>query len=514
LIKEAAAAFNAMSAESKRRFKLELHATAPDCAYRDYDQQVYYHDLFLHHGGNLAATPGTSNHGLGLAVDFPTMHMRDIVDQIGANYGFSKSWSDAPSEWWHIVYKPGVWNPRRYPGPSGPDAVPASDQRERDVVAVAQQLLRARGNPGVPVDGLLDARTKHALEHFQRRHGLHPTGRPDAGTLAALRGRGAPGRPSGRSGGRPVPAPGRPGRGGVPEGRPPGGWEEAWVRDAAVSRGSTPPGWTPAWVPGTGPPPKAAGPSRAASGSGGFAEAARQHPHAPPALDRVGVAVAPERSSAHAAPGRSAAHRLVARRRGRPAALDHHVMHRSPMRHRADVHDERRMERRRRLRRERRLERERRAAHEPVIPDSAFPLNRVLALLSPFIATCAGTFAAWLATHFPGLDLHVNQTAHTVTKVVTFSIVALLTGLQHHKYLEGNQRWEQGVLDIQKARIAASPAGGHGGGHAPPDYDAWDAEPAAEYDTWDETETPADGGDEWTAYGQADYAAAGYPEAG
>jgi LAS superfamily LD-carboxypeptidase LdcB len=104
---DAAAAFNAMSEESRRRFHAVLAPEGPLGSYRDYDNQVYLHNLYLS-GGNLAAVPGTSNHGEGLAVDF-TWQGRQIVDEIGARFGWSKSWSDAPSEWWHVVYKPGVW---------------------------------------------------------------------------------------------------------------------------------------------------------------------------------------------------------------------------------------------------------------------------------------------------------------------------------------------------------------------------------------------------------------------
>lgn len=61
-------------------------------------------------GGNLAARPGTSNHGLGLAIDF-TEDGINIVHAIGAQFGWSKAWSDAPGEPWHFKYRAGVWHP-------------------------------------------------------------------------------------------------------------------------------------------------------------------------------------------------------------------------------------------------------------------------------------------------------------------------------------------------------------------------------------------------------------------
>lgn len=92
LAKPAARAFLAMSAEARRRFGTPITVVA---AYRDYARQVYFWDLYLSGRGNLAAHPGTSNHGWGLAVDLASPHMRWIVDQIGAKYGFAKRWSDA-----------------------------------------------------------------------------------------------------------------------------------------------------------------------------------------------------------------------------------------------------------------------------------------------------------------------------------------------------------------------------------------------------------------------------------
>ena len=119
LRKDAAAAWNAMNAEARRR-GVELKPTGSKSSYRNLAQQNELYQLYLH-GGNLAAKPGTSNHGNGMAIDLATPQMRNMVDQIGAQFGYSKSWSDAPSEWWHIVYQPG-----HYTGPDpGPTGTPA-----------------------------------------------------------------------------------------------------------------------------------------------------------------------------------------------------------------------------------------------------------------------------------------------------------------------------------------------------------------------------------------------------
>jgi hypothetical protein len=118
LAKAAAAGFNAMNVESRAKYGVELRPTGSMSSYRSFSQQQYLYNLYLSGNGNLAAIPGTSNHGLGIAVDFATPQMRSIVDSIGAKYGWSKSWSDAPSEWWHIRYEGGHYNGPD-PGPDG-----------------------------------------------------------------------------------------------------------------------------------------------------------------------------------------------------------------------------------------------------------------------------------------------------------------------------------------------------------------------------------------------------------
>lgn len=107
LIKDAAKAFNAMNAESERRYGVTLRVSSARVAYRPLNEQWYFWNLYKSGRGALAAYPGTSNHGWGLAVDLATQEMRHIVDAIGEKYGWAKKWSDAPSEWWHIKWKTG-----------------------------------------------------------------------------------------------------------------------------------------------------------------------------------------------------------------------------------------------------------------------------------------------------------------------------------------------------------------------------------------------------------------------
>lgn len=115
LANEAAAAWNAMNEEARRRYGVELRPTGSQSSYRDIDGQWYFWNLYQSGRGNLAAYPGTSNHGLGRAVDLATPQMRAIVDEIGAKYGWRKV--EAPSEWWHVNYVGGYDG--KNPGPDG-----------------------------------------------------------------------------------------------------------------------------------------------------------------------------------------------------------------------------------------------------------------------------------------------------------------------------------------------------------------------------------------------------------
>lgn len=176
---DAARAFNALDSESRKRYRVALHPLGHMSSYRTYAQQVYLYQLYRSGRGNLAAFPGTSNHGLGLAVDFATTHMRWIVDQIGASFGWSKSWSDAPSEWWHIRYRPGVWH-----GGLGHSVGGGRTSDSQDVIALGargqevQALQRELNRHGaeLAVDGVFGPNTAVSVRHFQATTGLGADG--------------------------------------------------------------------------------------------------------------------------------------------------------------------------------------------------------------------------------------------------------------------------------------------------------------------------------------------------
>ena len=140
LTRAAAAAWNAMNVEA-RKDGLELRPTGSMSSYRTYAQQEYLWGLYQSGRGNLAAFPGTSNHGWGLAVDLATPEMRQMLDRIGAKYGWSKQWSDAPSEWWHIKYQPGHYTGPD-PGPEGRPAPPPIPKPPEDTVAICVATMQ------------------------------------------------------------------------------------------------------------------------------------------------------------------------------------------------------------------------------------------------------------------------------------------------------------------------------------------------------------------------------------
>lgn len=118
-----------------------LCPTSSRTAYRTLAEQQYFWNLYTSGKGNLAARPGTSNHGLGTTVDLPTTQMRALIDEHGARYGWSKAWSDAPSEWWHIRYDPGHDTHKGEPlEPKKPDVAYLTD----DEAMYRRRLLRLR----------------------------------------------------------------------------------------------------------------------------------------------------------------------------------------------------------------------------------------------------------------------------------------------------------------------------------------------------------------------------------
>lgn len=184
LRRDAAAAYNALHAESMRRFGISmgLDEGTTRRAYRELDAQYEAKRIY----GSNAATPGTSNHGWGINVDLQTRQQRWVIDQIGAAYGFSKAWSDASWEWWHITF-----NASYVTADVTPFVVLKLGSRGKRV-RYLQFLLRrqglkapAKGSSGY---GYFGKGTRSAVIEFQKRKdGLGADGVVGPNTWEALR---------------------------------------------------------------------------------------------------------------------------------------------------------------------------------------------------------------------------------------------------------------------------------------------------------------------------------------
>jgi len=102
LASNAAANWNAMRQASLNTYGIDLYPAGPFSAYRSYAQQLYLYNLYLSGQGSLAAPPGTSSHEYGAALDLADPSMANVIDQIGASYGWAKT--ETSSEWWHVNY--------------------------------------------------------------------------------------------------------------------------------------------------------------------------------------------------------------------------------------------------------------------------------------------------------------------------------------------------------------------------------------------------------------------------
>lgn len=193
LRRDAAAAWNAMNVEARQR-GLELRPTGSRSSYRTHAEQLAFWELYRTGRGALAARPGTSNHGWGLAVDVPTVAMQNLINEIGAKYGWQKKWSDAPSEPWHFKWREGIWSGPD-PGPNGkaskqvftpPTFTKAPPMHVRHFstrknarhpdVKVWQQRMRDRGW-NIAVNGIFDAASERVANKFKRQIGLKADGK-------------------------------------------------------------------------------------------------------------------------------------------------------------------------------------------------------------------------------------------------------------------------------------------------------------------------------------------------
>ena len=238
----AADAWNAM-VDAAKKDGIELKPTSAGDTYRSYDSQkagfLQRYQLqpipgqstktfegktwYLKKGMAMLATPGKSQHNLGLAVDIHTASDPKRLKWLIANvlkFGFS--WEVVPSEPWHIRYTEGDAVPQAVkdwlalnPKPAGMFGTPAEQKAAAEAIEVkksepkvvdvsiaknkprlikdnkgkaikeAQELLTKHGFQCRP-DGDFGPKTQERVKQFQKSKSIPITGEIDETTWVAL----------------------------------------------------------------------------------------------------------------------------------------------------------------------------------------------------------------------------------------------------------------------------------------------------------------------------------------
>ncbi len=172
LEKEAAANWLALRRLGGRELQIWISPLGPRSSYRTFAEQQYFWDLYQSGRGNLAAKPGTSNHGLGRAIDLADPRtMRRVVDRYGKPFGWQ--WGEAPSESWHVTY--------RGHGKAGLEELRDDDHRtlrpghRGDDVRMVQRWFVERGFR-LSTDGVYGDDTQDAVRRLYRAWGHEPHG--------------------------------------------------------------------------------------------------------------------------------------------------------------------------------------------------------------------------------------------------------------------------------------------------------------------------------------------------
>ena len=149
LRKDAAASWLAMRGAIGKAEGVWICPTSPRTAYRELKDQQHFWDLFQAGKGALAARPGTSNHGWGIACDLKTDAMQAAVRKHGHKYGWGIKGgqlnSDAPSEAWHATFHPG-----KFKAPARKHTHPYQymndrEQAARDVLVKERRCAKRNG---------------------------------------------------------------------------------------------------------------------------------------------------------------------------------------------------------------------------------------------------------------------------------------------------------------------------------------------------------------------------------
>jgi hypothetical protein len=222
----AASAWTAMVEKAKAE-GVELKPTSSGDTYREYEFQkrgfLSRYQLqpipgqstktfegktwYLKKGMAMLATPGKSQHNLGLAVDVHSASEPKRINWLIANvkeFGFS--WEVVPSEPWHIRYVCGdnipasvkAWmdangvtapaagvsapTPAKPAKPAKPAPAPTSGNQNVKI----QEALKARGFYTGKIDGDLGPKSREAIKAFKVKNGLPADGVPGPKVLELL----------------------------------------------------------------------------------------------------------------------------------------------------------------------------------------------------------------------------------------------------------------------------------------------------------------------------------------
>jgi hypothetical protein len=165
LREDAAQAWLAMRLNIGKQKQVWICPTSRRTAYRSFADQEYFWSLYRSGRGALAATPGTSNHGWGIAVDMPTGAMQAAVRECGHKFGWGikggQLASDAPSEEWHCTFHPGVFESPPKPDHVHPYRLMNEAERAARDMLIRQRRVARRAGGWSKVD---DSHLKKAVQ--------------------------------------------------------------------------------------------------------------------------------------------------------------------------------------------------------------------------------------------------------------------------------------------------------------------------------------------------------------
>jgi hypothetical protein len=173
LVKPYAVQWNAMCFVHRAKFGTTPVPNGAMSSYRTFFQQVFLRNQWCARGAcQNAAVPGTSNHGLGRAVDNAFLR---TVYAVGRACGIYPP-SDAPWESWHALIRL-IAGFKSSHGSTGDSKYPIIRKGTKNAKAIIrlQKLLRGGGYTKI-VNGSYGIWTRRAVRKFQQKHGMKVDG--------------------------------------------------------------------------------------------------------------------------------------------------------------------------------------------------------------------------------------------------------------------------------------------------------------------------------------------------